>query len=156
FWLYGATSENYSWDAFFGVTAIFALMRAKGRGWIMAGLFFGIAAGVRGASVVLMLPVVLYVLITRRRSGQFSRNDLLMGGAGAIAGLLLWLPVTAAKVGGLLTLIHDATGVTTASAGPFIGNVIGMVITFIWALNLMGLYQIVRWKPFRERLLHLR
>jgi hypothetical protein len=156
FWLYGATSENYSWDAFFGVTAILALIRARGREWLVAGIFFGVAAGVRGASVVLMLPVVLYVLYTRRRSGTMTPNDLVMAGGGALAGLLLWLPVTAAKVGGLLTLMHDATGVTTASAGPFIGTVIGMVITFIWTLNLTSIYLILRWKRFAAYRVRLR
>jgi hypothetical protein len=144
FWLYGSTSENYSFDALFGLAVIYALVAVRKRGWILAGFVVGFGAGVRPASIVLMLPVIIYLLGSRYRRDDLSAADFGFLCTGVLVGLACWLPAVVAAEGGAARWWHAATGVSASSAGTFIGNITGLVISFCWMLNASLVYLALR------------
>ena len=140
FWLYGATSENYAFDAMIAPLVVLLLLSTRRWWWLATGLLFGIAAGMRSTSLLLLAPVALYILYSRYRRKELIGADLLRLAGGALAGILAWLPATIVNEGGLAEYISAATALSMTAAGHFSGNLGGFVITLLWMMNLSLLY----------------
>jgi hypothetical protein len=142
FWLYGSTAENYAFDAMIAPLTILLMLATRRWWWLATGLLFGLAAGMRATSLLLLAPVALYILYARYRRAELSGADLLRLGGGALAGILAWLPATIVNEGGIAGYLKAATALSMTAAGHFGGNLGGFIITLLWMMNLSLFYLI--------------
>ncbi len=140
FWFYACTSESYAVDAAVAPALILLLLATRRGGWIWTGLAVGLALGLRSTTVVLLAPALLPILWLRVRRGSMSPRDLVVAALGAVAGLAVWLPWVIVNEGGWSGYLRALDGLTTRSAGPFIGNLAGLVITLLWCAGPVAFY----------------
>lgn len=140
FWLYGATSENYAYDAMIAPLVLLLALTTRGWWWAATGLILGAAMGMRATSLLLLAPGVIYIVISRYRRREIVPLDLLRVIGGALLGILAWLPATIANEGGIAEYWKAATALSMTAAGSMAGNLTGFVVTLIWMLNLSTIY----------------
>ncbi len=139
-WYYGSVSANLSWEAMLGPLVVLLALRTRGMWWLCAGVFVGLALGVRPSSVALLMPVTVYIVASRSARNDLAGIDLYRAAAGVFAGVLAWMPATVIAQGGegaFLRSIAHGSSIATAANGAVLASA---AIVLLWAVNIGILY----------------